>query len=113
MSFGSIEIVVQHNNFPSIAAAAAGKIAQCVQKAVRDVEGQAKAKAAVDTGAMKSSIAGVMTGQYSGEVAPHVEYAIYVEFGTRFMAAQPFMRPAADAVRGPFTSCMKSAFEGT
>lgn len=25
-----------------------------------------------------------------------VEYAIYVEYGTRFMAARPFLRPAVD-----------------
>jgi HK97 gp10 family phage protein len=132
------EIVVEFNYFPGIAAALEGKVADCVQKAVRDVEAQAKARAAVDTGAMKSSITGRMTGRFSGEVAPHVEYAIFVEYGTRAhvitaknagalywpgaahpvksvnhpgTAAQPFMRPAAEAVRGPFTSCIRQAVE--
>jgi len=27
-------------------------------------------------------------------VEPHTEYASYVEFGTRFMEAQPYMKPA-------------------
>jgi HK97 gp10 family phage protein len=131
------QIIVEFNHFPGIAAALEGKVATCVEKAVRDVEAQAKARAAVDTGAMKSSIAGKMTGRFSGEVAPHVEYAIFVEYGTRAhvitakggglfwpgaahpvksvnhpgTAAQPFMRPAADAVRGPFTSCIRQAVE--
>lgn len=108
----NVEIVVAYNHFPAIAAAAAGKIQQCVQKAVQDVTASAKTLAAVDTGKMRASIEGHMTGQYSGEVMPHVEYAIYVEYGTYKMAAQPFMRPAAEMVRGPFISCMKSAFEG-
>lgn len=135
-----VQIVVEYNHFPAIAAAAAGKVKQCVEKAVRDVEAQAKARAAADTGAMKNSIEGHMTGAYSGEVAPHVEYAIFVEFGTRAHVitaknagalywpgaahpvksvnhpgtpAQPFMRPAADAVRGPFVACCAKAFEGS
>ena len=131
------QIIVEFNHFPGIAAALEGKVATCVEKAVRDVEAQAKSRAAVDTGAMKSSIAGKMTGRFSGEVAPHVEYAIFVEYGTRAhvitakggglfwpgaahpvksvnhpgTAAQPFMRPAAEAVRGPFTSCIRQAVE--
>lgn len=35
-----------------------------------------------------------------GVVGTAVEHGVYQEFGTRFMPAQPFMRPAADAVRG-------------
>lgn len=134
-----IEIVVEYNHFGAIAAAAAGKVRTCVEKAVKDVEAQAKARAAIETGAMMGSIKGIMTGQYSGEVEPHVDYAIYVEYGTRAHVitaknagalywpgaahpvksvnhpgtpAQPFMRPAADAVRGPFIACVSQAFEG-
>lgn len=35
-----------------------------------------------------------------GFVGSAVEYATYQEFGTRRQKAQPYMRPAADAVRG-------------
>ncbi len=30
----------------------------------------------------------------TAEVAPGMNYAAYVEYGTRYMAAQPYMRPA-------------------
>ncbi len=30
----------------------------------------------------------------TAEVAPHTNYAGYVEWGTRFMSAQPYVRPA-------------------
>lgn len=40
------------------------------------------------------------SGAPEGVVGTAVEYGLYQEFGTRFMPAQPFLRPAADAVRG-------------
>lgn len=33
-------------------------------------------------------------GGMAAEVAPHMNYAGYVEWGTRYMAAQPYIRPA-------------------
>lgn len=33
-------------------------------------------------------------------VGTAIEYGVYQEFGTRFQPAQPYLRPAADAVRG-------------
>ena len=33
-------------------------------------------------------------GEMTAEVAPHENYAAYVEYGTRYMNAQPYMRPA-------------------
>lgn len=38
-----------------------------------------------------------ITGGY--RVASNVRYAPFVEFGTRFMRAQPFMRPALEKVK--------------
>ncbi len=33
-------------------------------------------------------------GGFTAEVAPHMNYAGYVEWGTRYMAARPYIRPA-------------------
>ena len=30
----------------------------------------------------------------TAEVAPHTNYAAYVEYGTRYMDAQPYIRPS-------------------
>lgn len=47
------------------------------------------------TGATKRSIAIEMKdGGFTGVVAPHTHYAYYLEKGTRYMTAQPFLRPA-------------------
>lgn len=49
------------------------------------------------TGHLKDSINTELTdGGMTAEVAPHTEYAAYVEFGTRFMDAQPYLKPAFD-----------------
>ena len=49
------------------------------------------------TGTTKRSITRVsMDGGFTVEVAPETEYAPYLEYGTRFMEAQPFVRPALE-----------------
>ena len=48
-----------------------------------------------DTGKLADSITlEIGDGGMTAEVAPHTNYAGYVEWGTRFMAAQPYIRPA-------------------
>lgn len=57
----------------------------------------------VDTGNMKRSIKMEITdGGFSGEAGPHTDYSAYVEYGTRFQAAQPFVKPAFDVQKGVF-----------
>ena len=62
---------------------------------------RAQSYAPVDTGALKASIEAERISRRRWEVGPSVEihYAGYQEFGTRFMPAQPYMRPALDDVR--------------
>ncbi len=59
--------------------------------------------APVDTGYMKRSIISDFTdGGLSGTTSPHTDYAGYVEHGTRFQAAQPFVKPAFDVQKKVF-----------
>jgi len=99
---GMITVAILSNRLPGLAAKVPGAARRLVQRAVVDVEGQAKQRAAVDTGALRQSIGGRMIGDTSGEVGVGQEYAIYVEYGTVNAPAQPFMHPAADAVRPSF-----------
>ena len=68
------------------------------------VEADAKQRAAVDTGAMRNSINVYDTQRvpFSTKIGPHVDYAIYQEYGTRKMAAHPFLTPAVEFVRAKF-----------
>lgn len=59
-------------------------------------------KAPVLTGTLRSSIHTETAETDNGAVArigTNVEYAIHQEFGTRKMAAQPYLRPAFDEQR--------------
>lgn len=47
----------------------------------------------------------------SAEVQPTVEYAPYVELGTRFMEAQPYLKPAFDEQKEKFKKDMKKLVE--
>jgi len=64
----------------------------------------------------------VRTGFLRGSIAYDVRYialylsagayyAMWVEYGTRFMAARPFIRPAVDAYRDAFADAIMTAVE--
>ena len=57
------------------------------------------------TGATKRSIVLELTdGGFSAEVGPETAHSPYLEYGTRFMEAQPFIKPAFDEQKGKFKS---------
>lgn len=118
------------NHIPGVIAALQQAAHEIIVKTSFDVEAHAKQGAAVDTGYMRSSIytvtsegsgygQGVTGGKPGATLLPEVdapenattayvavgaEYAAYVELGTVHQAAQPFMVPAADAVRPGFVA---------
>ena len=64
----------------------------------REIEAEAKRNAPVRTGRLRASIRTVKRGDAHYTVGTNVHYAPYVEFGTRKMAAKPYLRPAARQV---------------
>lgn len=57
----------------------------------------------VRSGRLRSSISAALGTDGSGvycDVGSNVEYAGYVELGTRYMRARPYLRPALLAARG-------------
>lgn len=84
---------------------------QVVQKVAHDIEGGAKQRAPVDTGHLRNSIQAQRTGDAEAEVTVGAEYAGYVEYGTRHMAAQPYLTPAAEEQREPFEQAMRQLVE--
>ena len=66
-------------------------------------ESFAKKKCPVDTGNLRNSISNkVEMSEKSAYIGTNVEYAPYVELGTRKMAAQPFLAPAATEHSGVY-----------
>lgn len=134
-----LSVRVIKNRLPEIRASLAETVDRAVRKAAFDIAAHAKDLAPVDTGALKNSIwvatskdetygsaiqAALARNPKAKAVSPPpapalcaayvgagVHYAIYVEMGTRRMAARPFMRPAADAVEPGFKAAVKAVLK--
>jgi len=84
-----------------------GRISEKVKQAIKQeigasalrIQASAKRRCPVRTGALRNSITVDLYGEMSAEIAPHMPYAIFVEFGTRKMRARPYMTPAAEEER--------------
>jgi HK97 gp10 family phage protein len=60
------------------------------------------------TGTTKRSVTlDIKDGGLTAEVEPETEYAPYLEYGTRFMEAQPFVRPALEDQAAQFKKDMQ------
>lgn len=92
--------------------------AEGVKKVVRDSAAEctnvAQHLAPVDTSYLKGSIRMLPSkdGGFTREVQATADYSGYVEYGTRFMRAQPFMRPAHELVRRKFRKNLIKAVRG-
>lgn len=89
---------VVYNNLPRIAAQVRPKTEVALAKAAFDTQIAAIKRAPVDTGNLASSLVATRTGDLRWQVTAHAEYAIYVEMGTRKMAAQPYLLPSLQEV---------------
>lgn len=127
----SAKIIIKYNRLPKIAARLPNAVGKIISKAALDIEAHAKqamsgprsgriykrgsrihqASApgeppAVDTGKLKNSIRSEQIAVTKAIVSASAEYAAYLEFGTRRMAARPYMRPAVEAVTPMFFSAL-------
>lgn len=74
----------------------------------RKMQNNADFKKGYQTGQTKRSIGlEIQDDGFTAEVAPTTEYSPYLEYGTRFMEAQPFVKPAHDEQKQKFKSDMQ------
>lgn len=137
MANKGVEILVVYDRFPEIAVGLEKAISQVVRKAAFDIQAYAASIAPVDTGFLKSSIyvvtkaastygigvANPPQGAFMMDEVPTpnsdqeaiiavgANYGVYLEFGTVHMDAQPYMTPAAEAIRPSFEAAL-SQIEG-
>jgi hypothetical protein len=104
-----VSVTVTSNRLPALAAAYPQRAGREVRTALFNIEAGCKQRSRVDTGAMRAGWQSQMTGPTEGEVFNPIEYAIYNEYGTVNMPAQPMAHPAADAEQGPFQARIKAA----
>lgn len=86
---------------------------QAVAESGRAMERGMKRLAPVDTGTLRDSIRHRVEGTtVTAGPGREVNYAIFVEFGTSRMAAQPYVRPVAEAERHLFPERVRLAVRG-
>ena len=72
------------------------------------MQGKADFTRGYQTGTTKRSIGlEIKDDGLTAEVAPTTEYSPYLEYGTRFMDAQPFVRPALNEQKEEFKRDMQ------
>ena len=72
------------------------------------MQNKADFKKGYQTGTTKRSIGlEIKDGGFTAESGPETEYSPYLEYGTRFMEAQPFIKPALDEQTEQFKSDMQ------
>jgi HK97 gp10 family phage protein len=95
-----------------------GDVLDALDKAVRETtlvaQGDARANAPVDTGALKVSISTEFdrnAESSTGTAYTNIEYGLYQEMGTVNMAAHPYMMPALNANKSTFEQLARKELE--
>jgi HK97 gp10 family phage protein len=108
---GSIKFYVVYNHIPALIVAVEANSRAAPKRTADRIVTKAKTYVPVDTGALKNSIrAETVEAGKSAIVTVNEPYAGYVEYGTVFMAAQPFLTPATEEETGAFIDDMGKGF---
>jgi phage protein, HK97 gp10 family len=105
-------LIVIQNDLPKIAVSLTPKVDAVVTKAALDIQANAQARAPVRFGILKASIQAHRVGVAHWRVDVGAEYGIYQEYGTVYMPAHPFMRPAIERVRPVFLNALNRTLGG-
>lgn len=98
---------VKFNLFPQIAAEMDDKAALVVAKIANDLQAHAQTNSPVRTGTLRNSIRAIRITALHWKVVVGAHYGLYVEWGTRYMRAQPYLQPAVNLVRPVFMAAMR------
>lgn len=83
-------------------------VKKVVRKNGSDMQKKAQKNAPIDTGTLQRSISlEIRDSGKTAEVEPTVDYGAYVELGTRFMTAQPYLKPAFNEQKEKFKQDMR------
>ena len=77
----------------------------------KKIEGDAKRDAPIDKGKLQQNIAAEQLGKHTWAITAYEKYASFVEFGTRFMRAQPFLYPALKGQFKIYTKDLEKALD--
>lgn len=114
---GSISITIQ--NLPQIRAAfrkapalMVRNLNVAIRKSIFVVQAQSMRNTPVKTGRLRASTSTAFS-PLKGEVGTHVNYDVFIHFGTRFMKARPFLQQAVDSENAQVQTFFEEAVEST
>ncbi len=88
-----MDFQIKQDNFDLVKSMNETALKQGLEMCAGTAENYAKKLCPVDTGRLRQSI-GHSTGDREAVVGTDVEYAEFVELGTRYQHAQPYLKPA-------------------
>ena len=88
------------------------RIDEALNRGALQIEGDAKRGCPVQTGNLRASITSDLSKPLVKEVGSNVEYAEFVEYGTRYKAARPFLNSAYEANINEILEDVKQAMLG-
>jgi HK97 gp10 family phage protein len=97
-----VSFTMVRNDFPLLAARLEPRAENLAARMARQAADLARQRAPVKTGYLRSSIQSRHLGESEWEVTVGASYGVYVEYGTRKMAAQPFLTPAFQTIAQRF-----------
>jgi HK97 gp10 family phage protein len=96
-----VRVRVVRNDFPRDAVNVLRTSYRLSEEIANDIATTARRLVPVDTGYLKASIEVLkkVSGSSGYFVNVYADYAVFVEFGTRYQRAQPYLTPAANLAR--------------
>lgn len=108
----AVQVRILFNRLPTLASEIKAQGEGLVQKTADDIVKGAQGRAPVRTGALRDSIHREGAGS-SATVVAGAPHAVYVEYGTSRMSAQPFFWPALEANRPVYLAAWRAILAGT
>jgi HK97 gp10 family phage protein len=76
----------------------------------KDIERDAKKLAVVDTGKMRQGVVAEKIKPSAWTITAYEVYSSFIEFGTRYISARPFLYPSWKSGAIKYTTDMRNAF---
>lgn len=106
-------VEVREDNREAIANAIDRALVAALEEVGLVAEGYAKRACPVDTGRLRNSITHIVDeGTRHVVIGTNVEYAPYVELGTRHQKPQPYLKPAAEDHESTYRSIFRKHLGG-
>ncbi|MGE0541213.1 MAG: HK97-gp10 family putative phage morphogenesis protein [Dehalococcoidia bacterium] len=111
MASVQVRIVVKKNDLPGAPGKLAKAIGEAFQQLAPELLSTMQEATPVDTGELRGS-ENASAGAKELRLTAGTDHGKFVEFGTRKMAAQPFMRPTVEGASGAVASAITDAASG-